>query len=320
MGFQQSVNVELAFGMPGALYDDSPVRSAPYALNSASAAYNIIGATAFTASSADSGDNSGSAVAAAGGSGAFVGILSNKNVYATSGTSSGALNPTLALPNWTIGELVSMGHLIVSLPGPANIGDKVCYDSTTGALSTYAAKASFTASISHTTGVMTVSAVASGFLQPGMVLHGAGVEGVVITGFGTGTGNTGTYQTNLPVNAADVSSEAMTGDALPPVAASVTASIAANGLMTVSAVGTGELQVGQVLSGTGVPAGTVITALGSGVGNTGTYQTNATVVVTSTTITANAQVAIPRAEVIQFAPPGTVAGAANVGVISLTNA
>lgn len=314
--FQTTVNVQLAFGVPGALYDDSPVRSAPWTLVSANAAYNIIGATAFTATTADPGTAASSGVAAAGGTGQFVGVLANDKVYATSGTTAGALNPTLTLPNQTLGELVTMGHLIVTLPGPANLGDLVSYDVTTGALSTYAPKASFTASIAHTTGIMTVSAVASGFLQPGMVLHGAGVEGVVITGFGSGTGNTGTYQTNLPVNAADVSSEAMTGDSLPLVAASVTGTISTAGLMNVTAVGSGELAVGQVITGTGVPANTVITALGTGVGNTGTYTVSPSpaVAVTSTTLTADAQVAIPGAQVIRFQP----AGNGGLGVISLT--
>ncbi len=53
-------------------------------------------------------------------------------------------------------------------------------------------------------------------------------------------------------------------------AASFTASIAGTTL-TVSAVASGTLAVGQFLYGTGVASGTVITALGSGSGGTGTY-------------------------------------------------
>ena len=41
--------------------------------------------------------------------------------------------------------------------------------------------------------------------------------------------------------------------------------------LTVSAVSAGQLAVGQVISGTGVTAGTIITALGTGLGYTGTY-------------------------------------------------
>jgi len=317
-GFQTQVNVQYAFGVQGALYDNSPVRSAPWELVSDNQAYNVIGATAYTAVSADPGSAIASGVAKAGGTGVFVGILANSKVYATSGGASGALSPTLTLLNYSIGELVSMGHLIVALPGPANVGDKVCYDQTTGQISSYAPTAAFTASIAHTTGLMTVSAVANGFLQPGMTLHGANVEGVKITGLGSGTGNTGTYQTNLPVNAADVSSQAMTGDQLPPSAASVTGTISTAGLMNVTAVGSGELAVGQVITGTGVPANTVITALGTGVGNTGTYTVSPSpaIAVTSTTLTADAQIAIANTQIILFQP----AGNGGLGVLSLTGA
>ena len=70
MPFQSAVNVELGFGIPGEFYDDAPIRCASYAINSSSAAYNIVGATAFTLTTADPGDNSASAIAAAGGTGA----------------------------------------------------------------------------------------------------------------------------------------------------------------------------------------------------------------------------------------------------------
>ena len=42
-------------------------------------------------------------------------------------------------------------------------------------------------------------------------------------------------------------------------------------LLTVSAVSAGTLAVGQIITGTGVTPGTYITALGTGTGNTGTY-------------------------------------------------
>lgn len=51
-----------------------------------------------------------------------------------------------------------------------------------------------------------------------------------------------------------------------------TASIAAGtGVMTVSSVGIGVLQVGQSVVGVGVPVGTTIASLGTGTGGTGTY-------------------------------------------------
>lgn len=73
--------------------------------------------------------------------------------------------------------------------------------------------------------------------------------------------------------------------------ASVTAAIAVTtGIMTVSAVGSGALAVGQLLAGSGMPTGTYITALLSGTGGTGTYQTNTTTAVSSTTVTAASKV------------------------------
>jgi hypothetical protein len=59
-------------------------------------------------------------------------------------------------------------------------------------------------------------------------------------------------------------------NAAAPTLASFTASIAGNSLI-VAAVTSGTLAVGQTVQGTGVAAGSIITALGSGVGGTGTY-------------------------------------------------
>lgn len=68
-----------------------------------------------------------------------------------------------------------------------------------------ASNASFTASISGTT--MTVTAVASGTIDVGMCVNGAGVSsGTWVTALGTGTGGTGTYTVS---NSQTVASEAM---------------------------------------------------------------------------------------------------------------
>lgn len=321
--FQQTVNIQLAAGIPGALYDDSPVRSAPWELVSANAAYNIIGATAYTATSADPGTGIASGVAAAGGTGQFVGVLSNLKVYATAGSGGNALNPTVALPNYTIGELITMAHMWVALPGSANVGDQVSYDQTTGALSTFAPQASFSGAIVASTGVLTVSAITKGFIQPGVVLQGAGVSGVRVTGYDSGSGGNGTYYTDYPTAAANVSTEAMTASQLAPPATSFTATIATTGVMTVSAVGSGQIVPGQVLAGVGVPANATVQPYGTnstnGEGNTGTYQVSpapAVAISVGETITADQQVAIARSEVILFAP----AGNGGLGAISLTNA
>ena len=67
--------------------------------------------------------------------------------------------------------------------------------------------------------------------------------------------------------------------------ASVTAAIAGT-TMTVSAVGSGTLAVGQTITGSGVTPDTKITALGTGTGGTGTYTVSASQTVSSTNIKA----------------------------------
>jgi len=66
----------------------------------------------------------------------------------------------------------------------------------------------------------------------------------------------------------------------------VTGSIASTTL-TVTAVSVGVLQVGSVITGTGVATGTTITALGTGTGGIGTYTVNISQSVVSTAITAD---------------------------------
>jgi len=69
--------------------------------------------------------------------------------------------------------------------------------------------------------------------------------------------------------------------------AEVTASIATT-TMTVTAVTSGFLTVGSVLTGTGVTAGNRITAFGTGIGGAGTYTISISNTLTSRTITAAA--------------------------------
>jgi hypothetical protein len=65
----------------------------------------------------------------------------------------------------------------------------------------------------------------------------------------------------------------------------VTGSIAGTTL-TVSAVTSGTIALGQFITGTGISAGTQITALGTGTGGTGTYTVNNSQTTSSTTVTA----------------------------------
>ena len=210
MTFQSTVAFDQVYGVPGELVYSGPVRAQPYILDSADAAYNVVG-RAFTVTAEQK--------AAAGGSGVFAGILVNPKHYATSGTTSGALEPTLTLPDNTIGECLTMGTIVVSLPAAAAIGDLVTYDTTTGELASITPVASFTGAISTTT--LTVSAVAAGTIAVGQVISGANVTpGTVITALGTGTGGTGTYTVSVSQTAASATITAAnvpdSGDAFVP--------------------------------------------------------------------------------------------------------
>lgn len=134
----------------------------------------------------------------------------------------------------------------------------------------------FTGSISGTT--LTVTAITNGTIAAGQSLYGVGVTSeTIITALGTGTGGIGTYTINLSQT---VASRQMNSTA---TAAKVTGSISGTTL-TVSAVTSGTLYVGQTIQGTGVTALTIITALGTGSGGVGTYTVSTSQTVSSTTL------------------------------------
>jgi hypothetical protein len=141
----------------------------------------------------------------------------------------------------------------------------------TGASVTAAiAKDVVTGSIAGTT--LTVTAVTTGQLNVGEVISGTNVvTGTQILSQLTGTpGGVGTYEVDTPQT---VASTTITGS---------------YSLMTVTAVASGALGVGDALSGAGVTAGTAIVALGTGTGAAGTYVVSNSQTVASGTITVSA--------------------------------
>ena len=93
-------------------------------------------------------------------------------------------------------------------------------------------------------------------------------------------------------------------------AAVVTGSITTT-VLTVTAVTSGILAVGQSISGAGVTAGTKITALGTGIGGIGTYTVSASQTAASTTVTATSASAVAG---------GSNTGNGTVGAITVANA
>lgn len=122
--------------------------------------------------------------------------------------------------------------------------------------------------------IMTVTAVGSGSLVAGAILSGSGVvTGTTVLSQLTGTaGGVGTYLVSTFQTVASTT---------------VSASF---GVLTVTAVSSGSLAVGDVLSGANVTAGTVITQLGTGTGGTGTYYVQTTQTAASATVNATGAV------------------------------
>jgi hypothetical protein len=124
--------------------------------------------------------------------------------------------------------------------------------------------ATFTADITATT--MSVTSVLVGTIAVGQAIFGDGVaQNTVITGLGTGTGGTGTYTVS---NSQTVASTTI-NSASPP--AEFTASITAT-TMTVTAIATGTIEIGQTLEGANITDGTIVLEQLTGTaGSTGTY-------------------------------------------------
>jgi hypothetical protein len=131
--FQSTVNVNLGFGIPGELIVDGPQRVDSLTLDSTGGYIGL----AFTKSNTTNIATQGGAITS--GSTVFAGILVNPKAYASYGAVGGApLDPTLFLGPNSQGEFLTMGTIVVTLVGAANIGDIVQYNTTTGVLSAVA--------------------------------------------------------------------------------------------------------------------------------------------------------------------------------------
>lgn len=99
-------------------------------------------------------------------------------------------------------------------------------------------------------------------------------------------------------------------------------------VLTVTAVTTGYLAVGSVLSGTNVTVGTTITSFGTGFGGTGTYNLSTSSTATSTTITSSgvfgrippngAKIRVPNIHLSTAVPSATMTGSIAGTVLTIT--
>lgn len=119
--------------------------------------------------------------------------------------------------------------------------------------------------------VLSVTVVGSGTVVPGATVSGTGIATgtQIVAQLSGAAGGVGTYEVSIPEQT--VASTTVSGT---------------YGTLTVGGTVTGVFGVGDTLTGTGVAAGTAITALGTGTGGAGTYIVNNNTVVSSTTITA----------------------------------
>jgi hypothetical protein len=143
----------------------------------------------------------------------------------------------------------------------------------------------FTGSISGTT--LNITNVVNGQISIGSQIFGVGVlAGTIIT-----AGSGFSFTVNRSQN---ISLQTMYSD---PAYAIFTGSIATAGsvvTLTVSAITSGNIQVGSTVIGAGIPTNTIITALGTGTGGVGTYiLSGGSLTVSSTTIAAQQFTILP---------------------------
>jgi hypothetical protein len=216
------------------------------------------------------------------GAGATAASVTAKAGASITGSISGT---TLTVSAVASGGIISVGDIVshASILETATITGLGTGSGGTGTYTlTYTGStSSFTGSISGTT--LTVTAVASGTLIVGQVLTGnSASSGTQITSQLTGTtGGIGTYTVSISQTR---TSGSFTGTY---TLGSTTLSVLST-VMTVTAVASGTLSVGQFLTGTGVAFSTSITALGTGTGNTGTYTISSAQYFESTTVSASA--------------------------------
>lgn len=197
---------------------------------------------------------------------------------------------TEAVPGQKAYASFANGGLSFAATGTASTGASV-----TGSIA--AATSSFTGSIAGD--VMTVTAVSSGSLVNGTVISGTNIAtGTQIASQLTGAlGGTGTYLLSISQQET-ISSETISGT---------------YGVLTVTAVASGTLAVGGLLSGTGVTAGTVITALGGGTGGTGTYYVSPTQTMSSSSLTQTSNVETAFTAISAAQPGGYLKISSEVG-------
>ncbi|CAB5187463.1 hypothetical protein UFOVP166_52 [uncultured Caudovirales phage] len=211
-------------------------------------------------------------------------VDSGKHVLNTTGGFIIPANATIAFPIGSAVSIYNNSDTAQTVNIVSGSADVLRTPNTTGAVVT---QANFTATFSTT--VMNVSAMTSGTLAVGQTVS-AGGNTLTISSLGTGSGGVGTY--NMSASYTNATGAAYLATKLIPATitgqvAVVTGSISTTSL-NVTAVTSGTISPGQVISGTGITAGTKILGQVSGtVGGIGIYTVSVSQTVASTTVTAS---------------------------------
>lgn len=139
MAFQTTIGQVPGFGVQGEIRDSSPQGGLAYTITSVSEANNIIGYTVVTQQATEGVVAAGQGASS---SSVFAGFLAAPKDYALY---SGTFTPSLTVANGSIVSVVYQGKMTVYLPAAAAIGDYVCYNTTTGRLTTIAPGATLAA-------------------------------------------------------------------------------------------------------------------------------------------------------------------------------
>ena len=135
--------------------------------------------------------------------------------------------------------------------------------------------ATFTASITGTT--MTVTSVKSGTIAVGQQLFAiGGLQEVVITALGTGSGGVGTYTINTSMT--------LSSDQMYTTSTGGTLTASMSGTTLTTTVAPGDLYIGQTIQGSTVSANTIIKAVISQTSGVGTFTINNSQTVASRTM------------------------------------
>ncbi len=158
----------------------------------------------------------------------------------------------------------------------ALIGQKAYADMATGKASFAATGAPASASITGSIAAQTASFTGS---IAGNVLTASAVTGTIVAGgllAGTGGGGVATGTKVVAQLSGTVGGAGTYAVDIPEQTVTSTAMTETYGTLTVSAVGSGTIEVGGLLAGTGVTTGSVVTQAGTGAGGTGTYYVDKT--------------------------------------------